>query len=420
MIACWLFTAWKALHLFLYRLRLEGTILGQGGLLTRGCPLAKLALLIGPAYWFGPIDLIPNRLPYIGYVDQIVFLVGGIVLARLVVPQLRSSFIRSRRPPPLLLKPFTLVFCHCPKTAGTSLFRALSDRLGYRASYLMRRTRPDLAHLQARGFAFVSGHAPYGHYRDAGAINQHTRFITFVREPRAVLLSRFAHVLRHRRDFHGARHFFEVELADRGIPMTSPEALHLFLAHHRRFDASDADNPQTRFAANHFVGPLDESHFEEAKANLAAMDLVGCTERFDESLQLLAHRLGWHSLAYHRLNVSEAGQRIAIDSALEAELDSHLSFDHRLVAWARERFAADYAALQAGCTAAGQTPPLIIRCEEAPPYRAFRHRLGAASTLLLDDWLWWLGFRWGALRQGMQRRAISAAARPVALVSRRA
>jgi uncharacterized membrane protein YkvA (DUF1232 family) len=46
---------------------------------------AKLALLIGLAYPLGPVDLIPNRLPYIGYADQLAFVLGGTALAALLV-----------------------------------------------------------------------------------------------------------------------------------------------------------------------------------------------------------------------------------------------------------------------------------------------------------------------------------------------
>jgi uncharacterized membrane protein YkvA (DUF1232 family) len=405
MVACWLSYWSKLFRILAYRVRLETAIIVRAALFSRICPLSKLAIFLGAGYWFGPIDLIPNRLPYIGYLDQVFFLAAGLVCARLLTPTTRSSVIKAQRPAPILTKPFTLVFCHCPKTAGTSLFRALSDRLGYRASYLMRRSRPDLDHLQQRGFSLVSGHAPYGHYRDAGTINARTRFITFYRSPRAVLLSRFAHVLRHKGEFGDARQFVDVDLAQKGIVATSPEALRLFLARHRSFDASDADNPQTRFAANHFVGPLDESHLEEAKANFTAMDLVGCTERFEQSLQLLAYRLGWTELTYHRLNVSEPADRVSPDPALEKELDLHLAFDHRLVAWAEERFAQDYAAMEVACATARVPLPQIIQCEAEPPYRALRHRISAACTLLLDDWRWWLGARWAA----RQQRRISAA-----------
>ncbi len=52
----------------------------------RGCPLSKAAFLLGAGYTFGPWDLIPDRLPVIGYLDQIGFLVSGLALARFLVP----------------------------------------------------------------------------------------------------------------------------------------------------------------------------------------------------------------------------------------------------------------------------------------------------------------------------------------------
>jgi hypothetical protein len=400
MVACWLFCMWRFLRLTAHRCVVELVIVSRVALLSRACPLSKIATIIGIGYWFGPIDLIPNRIPYYGYLDQVGFVLAGLVMARCLVPAPRSATVRAKRPPPVVTKPFTIVFCHCPKTAGTSLFRALTDRLGYRVSYLMRRQRPDLAHLRKRGFAFVSGHAPYGHYRDAGAVDQSTRFITFYREPRGVLLSRFAHVLRHRRDNPAARRFFEFELPRLSLAMTSPEALRLFLERYRDFDASDADNPQTRFAANHFFGPLDDSHLEQAKATFAAMELVGCTERFEDSLVMLAQRFGWSDLGYHRLNVSHAGQKVAADPGLDAELDRHLGFDHQLIAWATERFNREYADMQAASAASGAPLPTILLLEEEPRYRAWRHRISAATTLLLDDWVWWLG----AKRETWQRQ----------------
>jgi hypothetical protein len=391
MIACWLFCLWRLLRLSVYRCAFEATLLSREAVLSTSCPMSKLALLIGIGYWFAPVDLIPNRIPYYGYLDQVGFVLAGLVAADFLVPAPRRETLRARRPPPLVVKPFTIVFCHCPKTAGTSLFRALSDRLGYRTSYLMRRQRPDLAHLRARGFAFVSGHAPYGHYREAGAINPRTRFITFFREPRAVLLSRFAHVLRHRWSLPAARHFFEVELPGRGLAMTSPEAMRLFLERHRDFDDCDADNPQTRFAADCPHGPLNEGHLEQAKAVFAAMDVVGCTERFEESLMLLARSFGWDELGYHRLNVSRAEQKAVEDAALRAELDRHLVFDRQLVAWAAERFDQSCAAMREASRVDGRSLPRIILLDEMPPFRRWRHRVSAATTLLLDDWLWWIG-----------------------------
>ena len=78
-----------------------------------------------------------------------------------------------------------LVFCHCPKTAGTSLFRAISENLGTRNSYLIKRERPSIATLRERNVKFVAGHVWYGYYAaqsDAAGVDG-LHFFTFVRDP---------------------------------------------------------------------------------------------------------------------------------------------------------------------------------------------------------------------------------------------
>jgi uncharacterized membrane protein YkvA (DUF1232 family) len=47
---------------------------------------SKLVLAVGLAYPWGPIDLIPNSLPVVGYLDQVAFVVGGIALSYLLLP----------------------------------------------------------------------------------------------------------------------------------------------------------------------------------------------------------------------------------------------------------------------------------------------------------------------------------------------
>ena len=49
--------------------------------------VSKIILLIGLAYPFGPIDLIPDRIPLIGYADQVAFVLGGIALSYLALPR---------------------------------------------------------------------------------------------------------------------------------------------------------------------------------------------------------------------------------------------------------------------------------------------------------------------------------------------
>jgi hypothetical protein len=47
--------------------------------------LSKLTFLAGLSYWFLPIQLIPDRTPYVGYLDDISFLVVGLIAARLLL-----------------------------------------------------------------------------------------------------------------------------------------------------------------------------------------------------------------------------------------------------------------------------------------------------------------------------------------------
>ena len=69
----------------------------SAGLLDPGSGyMAKFILLIGLAYPFGPIDLIPNRIPVIGYVDQIAFVIGGIALSYLALPRQSAPATTAR------------------------------------------------------------------------------------------------------------------------------------------------------------------------------------------------------------------------------------------------------------------------------------------------------------------------------------
>ena len=48
--------------------------------------LAKLCLMGGGVLPFMPFDLIPNRIPIVGHLDEASYVVGGFLLARLLVP----------------------------------------------------------------------------------------------------------------------------------------------------------------------------------------------------------------------------------------------------------------------------------------------------------------------------------------------
>jgi len=70
----------------LRRVAADARLLGSGLIDPYRCWASKCVLLFGLAYPLGPIDLIPNRLPVIGYLDQVAFVLGGIALAYLLLP----------------------------------------------------------------------------------------------------------------------------------------------------------------------------------------------------------------------------------------------------------------------------------------------------------------------------------------------
>jgi hypothetical protein len=55
------------------------------------------ALLIGLGYLVGPIDLIPDRTPYIGHLDEAVFALGGVALAAWLAPASLGLMAQARR-----------------------------------------------------------------------------------------------------------------------------------------------------------------------------------------------------------------------------------------------------------------------------------------------------------------------------------
>jgi uncharacterized membrane protein YkvA (DUF1232 family) len=64
----------------------DARLMGAGLIDPRRCYVSKIVLLLGLAYPLGPIDVVPNRLPLIGYVDQIACVLGSVALSYLLLP----------------------------------------------------------------------------------------------------------------------------------------------------------------------------------------------------------------------------------------------------------------------------------------------------------------------------------------------
>jgi hypothetical protein len=81
--------------MLLHTIATEVRILALSLLDWRSCPLSKLALLAGIGYLFVPLDLIPDRIPIIGHLDEAGFVVAGFVGSRLLIPAPNSNAYRD-------------------------------------------------------------------------------------------------------------------------------------------------------------------------------------------------------------------------------------------------------------------------------------------------------------------------------------
>ncbi|MGH9548766.1 MAG: hypothetical protein ACRD3W_05290, partial [Terriglobales bacterium] len=108
----------------------------------------------------------------------------------------------------------------------------------------------------------------------------------------------------------------------------------------------ECDNLQVRYLCSDdlsgvAIGACTRSMLEQAKENLASrFAAVGLMERFDQSLQLTAQRLGWKKTESPRINIAAAGtKRKETDATTLALIKSANELDAELYQFAAEQFA---------------------------------------------------------------------------------
>ncbi len=178
-----------------------------------------------------------------------------------------------------------LVFVHLPKTAGTTLGRVLARQFPARERFAMggafwpgEEAYRRLRERRTPAHRLFFGHMAYGLHRELG---RPAVYATMLREPRARLTSayRFAAAT--------PAHPFHEAIARRGLSLQGFLEAGLM---------PEMDNAQVRFLGEdpHLpFGEAADATLERALANLETVPIIGITERFDESLLLMARRLGW-------------------------------------------------------------------------------------------------------------------------------
>jgi hypothetical protein len=222
-----------------------------------------------------------------------------------------------------------LIFLHIPKTAGTTLNRIIEwqynpveiftvDPYRIRATAQRFKTFPE---ARRRRYRVVRGHVQYGIHE---FLPQGASYITILREPVARLLSSYFFILR--RPLHPLhRELRKKKLSvDRFIALTP----------HRQ-------NLQCRFIAGiGKTGVCDRSTLEKAKENLSrSFRVVGISERFQESLLLMAAKFGWHLDHYENRKV--ARNRSAVEAEATDLIREHNSLDLELYEFGKKLFEED-------------------------------------------------------------------------------
>ena len=227
-----------------------------------------------------------------------------------------------------------IVFLHIPKTAGTTLVKILRRQYGRKYSY------PILGNLHESVVAFTSksqvdrdcyrlirGHWPFGlHEYFSGK----TKYISVMRDPLERLISLYYYIKRI------PSHYLYEQVTSRNLSLDE------FLTGDL---SAELDNGQLRLLAGCEktvpVGGIRQEHLDLAKNNIENhFAVVGLTKRFDETLLLYKHMLGWKRYPYyHRLNVTAS--RPPVEAATPETIKFVLQrnrFEVELFDWVSERF----------------------------------------------------------------------------------
>lgn len=234
------------------------------------------------------------------------------------------------------------IFLHIPKAAGTTFIQVL-ERQFPRGTVLARHALgpdglegriADLPQTARRGIRCVHGHFFHGAHT---ALPGPSRYLTMLREPV---------------DRHVSSYYFALQNPDaprnrwvRERP-TDLDGYLGVLADEGRL------NRQTHLIAGppHPDGPADP--LARARLHLERdFDLVGLTERFDETLLLAWRRLGWRHILYRRVNVTRSRAALStLSPAQRAAIERANALDIELYDFARRRFAAAIADAGIGAT----------------------------------------------------------------------
>jgi len=193
----------------------------------------------------------------------------------------------------------TVIFCHVPRTAGTTINRIIERQYGPQEDYWIGRDSPDDQELRAMSPArraqirMLRGHVPFGlHECFPGTC----AYFTLLREPIERVISFYFFVRRE------PEHYAHEALLAKDMTLQR---------YVESWQTPVTSNFATRMLSGTWAGtpgePCDKGTLALAKHNLdEQFAVVGLTERFDETLLLLKRRFGWRTAYYRQHNVTRS------------------------------------------------------------------------------------------------------------------
>lgn len=226
-----------------------------------------------------------------------------------------------------------VVFLHIPKTAGSTLYRIIETHYRWETIYTMWQsgTLDDFKQLSPEKMAKIEmlrGHFAFGLHTHLPTT---AAYFTILRDPIDRVASYYHFICR------SPNHYCYQQVSQQNM------SLEQFVT--SQIDTL-ADNGQTRLLANlnsgHEIpfGQCTTDLLDEAKKNLCQhMQVVGLTERFDETLLLLKARFGWQKIYYSNQNVSANRQPLhTLPQSTLAALQACNQLDNELYLFAKTLF----------------------------------------------------------------------------------
>ncbi|MEH7164121.1 sulfotransferase family 2 domain-containing protein [Priestia megaterium] len=211
-----------------------------------------------------------------------------------------------------------IIFIHIPKTGGTTLNEIFKRSYAENEIYdhvpleAMSKHFSQLKEEDKKVIKAISGHHSYGIH---DLFSKPYTYFTMMRNPVERVISLYYFL----KTYPG---YYENSM--RNMPFE---------------EYIDWDPQAKNGQIRQICGPTSQISLEKAKENLEAFELVGITEMFNESLQLLRDKFNWNNIEYVKKNVTKSRPRISeVSTEIIKKIEKNNELDIQLFEYIRSNF----------------------------------------------------------------------------------